>query len=184
MPETGTKVRLLICAACKTIEELPWYEGPQEHDDTGNYRLSFHQLPSGTLHPYTVADISKADWDRYRVDIVRKITEEIAGIGEAGLGQEFYDVRSNFQEDAIACWKEHGRPGSQNKTSCEDYKSDRKRLLPDTAAERRAASTRLLPLSPKNRPNTFLCQFCPYHRVVENRVRASRGEYDKQEWEG
>jgi hypothetical protein len=181
MAETDTRVRLLICAVCKSIEELPAYDGPQEHDDTGNYRLSFHQLPSGNFHPYTVADISKADWDKpaYREAIVRQITQELDGTVEAGLGQAFYDVRSNFQEDAITCWKEHGRPGSQHKTGCEDYKSDRKRLLPDTRADRRAEG-----LDPKNRPSTYLCQFCPYHRVVETRVRTDRGDYSKKPWEG
>jgi hypothetical protein len=177
----GVKIRLLICAMCKSIEELPDYDGPQEHDDTGNYRMSFHRTASGAYHAHSVASVLKSDWDKpyIREAFVREITAMIAGTGQDGLGQEFYDVKSTFLDDALACWKKHGRPGSAHKTSCEDYKSDRMRLLPDTRAERKAEG-----LSTKNRPNTFLCQFCPYHRVVENRFRKSRGEYDKQIWEG
>lgn len=168
------KVRLLICAVCKSVEELPPYEGPQERDDTGNYKVSFHRFPSGNYHPFTVGDVQASAWANKgnRTAILQEISRHVEGLGEAGLGAEFYDVKANFGEDAIACWKRHGRPGSQHKNSCEDYKHDRMRLLPDTRAERKAEG-----LNPKSRPNTFLCQFCPYHRVVEDRVRAAQGYY-------
>lgn len=170
------KVRLLICAACKSIEELPFYEGPQEHDDTGNYKISFHRFGSGAYHPYTVGDVVEKEWKdpQIRAAILRKITEQVAGIGETGLGAEFYDVKSNFQQDAMACWKRHGK-----RTNCEDYKTDRMRLLPDTRAERKAEG-----IDPRTRPNTFLCQFCPVNSVVVTRQREARGDYDKKSWEG
>jgi hypothetical protein len=51
-------VRLLVCATCKTIEELPWFEGIQEDDDIGNHRMSFHRFPSGSPHFTDVVDLA------------------------------------------------------------------------------------------------------------------------------
>jgi hypothetical protein len=162
-----TKVRLLICGVCKSIEELPWFEGPQEYDDTGNFRLGQHRFASGNLHPFTVGDVLKREWDNPTIQraIVTGITEQVEGLKEGGLGDEFYDVRSTFFEDAMACWKRHNRT-----TNCTDYKTDRMRLLPDTRAERKE-----LGLEVKNRPSTHLCDFCPYKSVVQKKYVKDKG---------
>ncbi len=169
-------IRLLICAACKSIEELPWYEGPPEHDDLKNYRLSFHRFASGNQHPFTIGDVGAADWKSpvKRQLILETITKHVDGVGEDGLGAEFYDLKANFQQDALDCWRRHGR-----RTDCEDFESDSRRLLPDTAAERRDASSRTFQLSPRNRPYTYLCQFCPVGSRIEglkNQEKLRKGQ--------
>jgi hypothetical protein len=66
MIESGKRVRLLVCATCKTIEELPWYEGPQECDDTGNYRMSFHRFPrAARTSPTSAMSPSRAGTTRF-----------------------------------------------------------------------------------------------------------------------
>jgi hypothetical protein len=167
------RVRLLICADCKSIEELPAYDGPQEHDDTGNYRMAQHRYGSdGPYHPTTVGDVAKKDWDKptVREAIVQKITTSLGG--DEGLGREYYDVKSNFQQDAIGCWKRHNRT-----TDCGDYMSEPKRLDPGTRRDRIEAG-----ITPR-RPSTFLCQFCPVQSVKMQLRRAAKGAYDRKPWE-
>jgi hypothetical protein len=169
------RVRLLICHDCGTVEELPWFEGPAERDDTLIHRDSFHKFPSGTWHSRVLADVAKEDWDKptHRDAIVQKIQIAAGVPGSAqGLGGQFYEVKANYQEDAIACWKRHNRT-----TDCGDYMADSKLLLPDTRAERKAEGL------PTQRPGTKLCQFCPVHSVKVQIARKARGDYDKQPWE-
>lgn len=169
------KVRLLICHMCKSIDELPDFDGPAEHDDLLQYRVSQHQFPSGKAHPLDLGVIEKKLWDS--PDGKRAVTERLAFSGAPGtglgMGESFYDVKSNFQTDALNCWKAHNR--TQN---CGDYMSDSKRLLPDTKADRKAEGMDL-----RNRPSTSLCQFCPYHSVAVQRMRKAKGAYDKKSWE-
>lgn len=166
------KVRLLICFECKSIEEVPFYEGPPERDETLEYRASKHAYPSGERHVGQLAVVDKTQWDdpTIRTAIIRKIS---AGPDGEGLGQQFYDIKSTFQEDAMTCWKRHGK-----RVNCEDYKTDKMRLRPDTAADRKAEG-----LDPKTRPSTFLCQFCPVNSHVVTKQREARGDYNKQSWE-
>lgn len=167
------KVRLLVCFECQSIEEVPWFEGPAERDETLEYRASAHARPSGERHLGQLFVVDKVQWDdpQYRTAIVKQISDERARA--TGLGQEFYDVKSTFSEDAMTCWKRHGR-----RTNCEDYKTDKMRLYPDTRGERKE-----LGLDPKTRPSTFLCQFCPVNSVVVQKQRAARGDYNRQSWE-
>ncbi len=170
------RVRLFVCGQCATIEEMPWFEGPQEYDDTGNLRLSQHRYATGLQHPYTVGDVDKAEWSNpsFQSRIIAQLMQQIQrGNPESGLGKDFYDVKNTFQDDALECWKRHGR-----RVNCEDYMSDRMLLLPHTRAERKAEG-----LDYRHRPSTKLCQFCPVHSHVVQLQRAARGDYDKQPWE-
>ncbi|MFE9412388.1 hypothetical protein ACFYN0_26870 [Streptomyces sp. NPDC006704] len=105
--------------------------------------------------------ISKTHWDNpeYRAEIVKKINQSMEGGGAEGLGAEFYTTKATFQDDAMSCWKKHGRT-----LDCGDFRTSKVQLTPGTNAERKAAG---LPKyqSAKDR---YLCDFCP----VMNRVRA------------
>jgi len=165
------KVRLLICTGCGAIEEMPSYEGPWQHDTWLNEKLKNHMLPSGekTHGDVHIGHAEQNKWINHRESIVAQAANEFTMPGQgAGLGQSFYDTKSNFSVDAHRCWKDHGRT-----SNCDDYRSDKKRLLPDTRQERRE-----LGIDPKHRPNIFLCDFCPYNSVVMQRQRRDKFDYD------
>jgi hypothetical protein len=167
----GPRLRLIICKTCNSIEPLPWFDGPVEYDDTLNHRLANHKFPSGEAHiGAPMFTVSEASWND---DSLRKrILSEISAAtktGAEGLGQTFYDLRSTFQEDALTCWKQHGRT-----TNCADYRSESKRLTPYTRADRKELG---LEQSERRRPGTSLCVFCPYHSVVMERARKEQGFY-------
>lgn len=166
----GPRLRLLICHDCGSIEPLPAYDGPVEYDDTLNFRLAGHRTESGTPHRGSLGTVSEASWEdtEKRAQILREIAKAHAG-GEVGLGTKMYAARSTFQEDAMTCWRQHNR--TQN---CEDYKSDKKRLVPDTKSERKELG---LSVKSSARPGTSLCVFCPYHSVVMERARKAQGFY-------
>lgn len=166
------KLRLLICNNCVTVEELPDYDGPERYDHWLNDTIKAnHTENSGTTHVGNLVRVEQSDWlnQEYRRGILAEIHHGIAppGHGE-GLGQAFYDTKSNYLDDAMHCWRvDHGRT-----LNCEDFRSDKKRLLPDTKAERKD-----LGLDMKTAPNTFLCDFCPYNTIVEQKKREKAGQY-------
>lgn len=166
------KIRLLICEYCGSVEEMPEHEGPWQQDTWLNEKLKAHLLPSGekTHGNVHVARIDSGAWLNHKPDIMAKMASEFTMPGKgAGLGQSYYDTKDNFSADAMQCWRvEHNRT-----VNCEDYRSDKKRLLPDTKADRRE-----LGLDPKLRPNTFLCDFCPYNSIVMQRQRKDKYKYD------
>jgi hypothetical protein len=166
------KLRLLICEHCGSVEEMPDYAGPWQSDTWLNEKLKNHLLPSGekTHGNAHVARIDASDWMSHRQDIVAKMASEFTMPGQgAGFGQTYYDTKDNFSADAMQCWRvEHNRT-----TNCGDYKSDKKRLLPDTRAERKE-----LGLDPRTRPNTFLCDFCPYNSIVMQRRASEEFKYN------
>jgi hypothetical protein len=169
------QVRLLICHMCKTINEIPSFDGPAEYDDLLAAKVAEHQFPSGKAHPLDLGVVAKEDWDKptHRQEILRHLHMSGSPGTGLGMGDSFYDVKANYEQDAITCWKQHGRT-----TDCGDYMSDSKKLLPDTAADRRAEG-----LSVSNRKGTKLCQFCPVQSVKMQAMRKDRGDYDKKSWE-
>jgi hypothetical protein len=165
------RIRLLICNDCETIEPLPWFDGPVQYDDTLNFRLAGHRTAEGTPHRGAMATVSEVSWDD--TEKRRKILDELNKAkngGEIGLGSKLYDLRSTYAEDAYKCWQ-HDHNRTKN---CEDYKSDKKKLVPDTRGDRKELG---LETKSSARPNTWLCVFCPYHSVVMERARRDQGYY-------
>lgn len=155
------RVRIIICHTDGAVHELPMFEGPPEYDDTLNYRLAEHKFGDGSAHFGSMFTVASKDWEKktYRDAILDEIAKHTKPGEGSGLGQTFYDVKSNFQMDAMSCWKKHNRT-----LDCGDYMTDKMRLYPDTKAERKE-----LGLSVKERPNTFLCQFCPVESHVQGK---------------
>lgn len=165
------KIRLLICQTCESIEELPDYDGSPDNDDTLNHRVSFHRFADGREHMGVLAKVPAESWEnpQHRTEIVNKIAVESGKPGTGvGLGETFYDVKANYNEDAFECWKRHGKTHN-----CSEFRADHKRLYPDTKAERKE-----LGLSPKRRPNTFLCDFCPMSAIVAQRQKSEKYGYN------
>ena len=162
------KTRLLRCNQCRTIDALPWYEGPPD----GDHLLAAlirekHTDPGGEPHIGVLMNVETQHWNSpsTREAILARIREVS---GHTGLDPDFYEARDTFSEDALKCWRSH-----HNNPACNEYKSDRKRLTPGTAQERREAG---LPeyRSPHDR---YLCEFCPVHSLVLQAARHEAGLY-------
>jgi hypothetical protein len=160
------RVRLFVCRTEQSIQQIPWYpfNAPPEHDDTRNYLLQLH-----AGHVVDWGDVLESQWNnpRQRVQITKEIVRAMgAGEGE-GLGAEFYSVKDTFKDDAMKCWKAHNRT-----TDCGDWHNDNKRLYIDTRGDRREIG---LSVKNQDRPNTFLCDFCPMASIIQGRIGKSKG---------
>lgn len=161
-------LRLLVCRTCKTIDELPPFDGRPEDDVLLEITVQRH----GQDHVGLLYNVSELHW---RSDTLREeIKKQIVAGGSPGLdvfGTGYYSTRMQFHDDAMKCWSEHLKPKGQ----CPDYGSERKRLLPDTAAERKDAGLAKPSRSPGTR--VYLCQFCPVHTYNVTRKREESGAY-------
>lgn len=158
--------RLLFCHDCQTIDELPDTDRPPEYDDVLLARVAQHQYDDRHGHNLELGRIETSQWDK--PEVKAKVARDAHPAGEsAGLGSAFYDLKNTFTDDAMTCWKAHNRT-----RDCPEWRSDAKKLLPDTGAERRAEG-----LDPKTRPNTWLCDFCPVTSIYSQRRNETRGDY-------
>lgn len=169
--DLGPQIRLLICKVCNSIEELPDYVGPVEHDTLLEVAVEKHEFDSGERHLGHLMKVPLKHWARD--DVRRQIILQIRG-GSAGIDdfeKGFYDTKSTFHEDAMACYKRHLSP----KGRCPDWRHDSKKLVPKTAAERKEAG--LAPPT-KTPVHTYLCDFCPAKIFMVTKAREQAGQYD------
>ncbi|MEV4575977.1 hypothetical protein AB0K16_22295 [Nonomuraea jabiensis] len=160
------KIRLVVCPVCKTIEEIPDFNGPVKYDTLLDNIAARHEYAPDRPHEgLKLFDVKQTDWNstETRLQIIKQLKERVGD----GLGDAFYAVKETFKEDAQKCWRQH------NKTmNCDDYMKDHKRLDPGTKHDRKE-----LGLAPM-RSEQFLCHFCVYGSVVMQRARAAKGLYD------
>jgi hypothetical protein len=166
--------RLLVCRECRTIEEIPLYDGPAQleaQDPLLDNLVRRHVQSHGDISPDSaallVADESPCKcvkcrgtctfWEGHRDEILGNLKERWTG-----FHPEFYHSVSTFKEDAMRCYNLHRRPQG---TDCIDFQSDRKRLTPDH-------------WDPKK--HVYLCHFCPVASSVVFAKRLARGMYDRQ----
>lgn len=171
-------VRILVCHVCQSVEELPDFDGPVEHDQLLDYKVAPHSFPSGTPHKGLLVRVPTNSWDsqEFKDAFVDQI-ENMVGAGQGdGVPGLQYDLKSNFKQDAMTCWKAHKRT-----TDCGDYQSKNKALYADTKADRKEAG---LDISLSARPKHFLCDYCPVQSLIDQKKRAAAHMYDKQPWEG
>lgn len=171
-PAGGPFIRLLLCLDENTIEELPDYEGPSDRDYLLALAIEQRHTDnlSGTPHRGNIVKVPLKYWADAgaRAQILKQVREGSGGISE--LDATFYDTKSQFQEDALACFQRHLRPPGQ----CPDYMSDSKKLIPKTSAERKDIG---LP-DPKDLTDLpKLCQFCPVHVYNIMKARQTKGLY-------
>ena len=164
------KLRLLFCHKCKTLDELPDFEGHPDDDDLLQILIDKH-TSTDIPHPGQLMRVPIALWSIPNVK--DEIVKQIYAKGAPGLNAlmpGYYDVKSTFAEDAMTCWKQHNRP-----KFCPDYGSEKKVLRPDTKAERKDLG--LTPVDKKGGPKTYLCQFCPVHVNVMTAQKEKAGMY-------
>lgn len=167
--ENGARDTLLVCAECSSIEHA---SGPPEYNEELEALGRRHEVyVAGNLyrHPLAMATVNAQLWvksEEFRKFIVAMI-KDATKTGNVGLGDDNYNLKNTFQDDALTCWRKHGRT-----TDCGDYKTDKMKLLADTRGERRELG---LSVRASDRPGVHLCVYCPYHSVVMSRVRKAQG---------
>lgn len=170
LPSDGPKIRLLVCLNCKSIEELPDYEGRPENDTLLEISLEKHNS-AGIPHAGHLIKVPLIVWQvpKVREEIIKQIRAQ----GSSGLDvimPGFYDTKNTFFEDAMACYAQHLRPKAQ----CPDFKSEKKALVPKTHAERKEAG---LSAPGTTGPKIHLCDFCPVRVFNERKAREAKGLY-------
>lgn len=165
--ENEPQIRLLICRTCKTIEELPDWEGGPETDVLLQISAERH----GESH---IGNLLKFPFRYWMVPKVKEAILQQIKEGSSGLdviSDNFYATKSQFAEDAMTCWGLHNRPKGQ----CADYKSEKKLLKPNTAAERRDAG---LDAPGTSGPKVYLCDFCPVKSYNMKMANQEKGLYN------
>jgi hypothetical protein len=183
-PRQGdSKVLLLTCFKCKSVEEIPfdnthpyYQDGKEMFDQNKNPFLqevvASHQkkgCPKGIL-----ADIDAFLWmsPKGRATTMEAIKKQLLQ-GSSGLDEMmegFYDVKANFSADALSCYSLHNKPKGQ----CSDYKSERKLLKPGTDKERKELG---LGKAAASGPKVYLCDFCPVKSFNMQKFNESKGLY-------
>jgi hypothetical protein len=170
------KTLLLVCYTLKNIEEIQFLK--ETKNDQGQWDQSENPFLQRIVYPHDqkgckgrLVDIDAFLWmsSKGRKAALEGIKKQLleGSIGLDILG-DFYDVKANFSNDAMACYGQHNRPKGQ----CPDYKSSSKILKPDTAADRKEAGLDL-----KKMPKTYLCDFCPVKSYNMMKHNTEKGYY-------
>ncbi len=170
LDDSGPVIRLLFCFNCTSIEELPNFEGRPENDTLLTITLEKHHS-AGVPHTGHLFTVPLRLWtsEASRNEIIKQIKVGSGGISE--LDPDFYETKSQFGEDAMACFAAHQRPKGQ----CPDYKSDKKVLQPKTNEARKELGMPLL--KDVGGPKMFLCDFCPVKSFNMQKAREAAGAY-------
>lgn len=171
--DNGPKIRVLYCWNCRSIEEIPDYEGDPEYDDLLQILVERHET-TGIPHNGTLFKVGVNTWsqEKYRNEIIDQIREK-GGQGLANLDPDYYNTKATFYEDAMKCYSLHLRPVDH----CYDWKNERKRLLPKTAELRKDAG--LAAPSQSLSTKVYLCDFCPVKSMVMTKQRKAAGMYNE-----
>jgi hypothetical protein len=171
-------LNLVVCYTCKTIEEAP-YTKTGEYLGDGKYKQDDNPFLPPLIdwhgeqgHVGRIFDCDSFLWmsEKGRKETVEQIKQQLLG-GSTGLnvfGTDFYNVKATFTSDAGNCYNLHMRP----KGKCDDYKSDKKILKPQTEAERKELGLG------KSNVKTYLCDFCVVKSFVQKKVYTEKGLYN------
>jgi len=169
-------MRLLYCAHCRTLEEVPDYHGEEEPDPLIEELVRQHNVRDPMAHggasltrsPMRVAVVEDKDWEHHREAIIKRLNESMKEVGFAPWVNE---AMNTYAEDALKCYSVHHRP----KEGCIDYWSDTKRIGRPTLEGRKAVKEgyRIGEQDP------HLCQWCPVHSFVQTQKNWKAGLYKK-----
>lgn len=170
LDDSGPQIRLLYCSVCKTIEELPPFEGRPENDVLLEISVQRHET-NGLRHTGHLFNVALKLWSspRVREQIIKQIKGGSEGLNE--FDPTYYASKSTFGEDALKCYSLHLRP----KGACPDWRDERKRLVPDTRAERRDLG--MPTLKETGGPKVYLCDFCPVKSFYMTKNNEQKGLY-------
>lgn len=164
-------LRLLVCRDCQSTDVLADFDGDPSHDSALEYVISKHEYPNGERHfGRLYRGIDEAQWNRPETqrEILKQIWQQE---GHTGMDPWVYQAMDTLKADAMQCWRTRLRP-----KTCSDFHSDKKVLLPPTAADRKSEG--LPKWSTKNaHAQRYLCDYCPIRSVAEQKVRKAQGLY-------
>lgn len=170
----GPQVRLLQCFLCRSVEELPDFEGHPDDDVVLHYADERHGGSTEQPHHRALHRIAAAQWND--LAIKKSVTKQMWE-GTTGFTPGYYDVKNTLQEDAAKCFTAHRR-----QVPCIDWQDSSKILRAPTAAARRALAKELprgmdidRERLAKGAPKQYLCSFCAVATHVEHAKRVARG---------
>lgn len=169
----GPQIRLLVCQQCKTIDELPDYDGDPRGDVLLEVLCERHTT-NGTPHKGHLMKVAVRMWSNPTVKnsiLAEMRAKGLGGQGLAAFGMpDYYEVKSQFADDAMTCFAQHNRPKGQ----CPDYRASHKQLIPKTADLRKDLG---LSAPGTTGPKTYLCDFCPVKIWNITKAREAGGMY-------
>jgi hypothetical protein len=171
--DDGPKIRLLYCYNCKTIEELPDFEGHPDDDVTLQILVEKHES-AGIPHNGFLSKIGVKLYSRPEVkkQVIENLRNKVGG-GLADIDPDYYTTKATFYDDAMKCYSEHLRP----KEGCTDWRAKNKRLVPKNTAELRKEAG-LMSAAKSAGTNVFLCDFCPVKTHYSTQQRKAAGLYE------
>jgi len=171
--DDGPKIRLLYCYNCKTIEELPDFEGHPDDDVTLQVLGDRHES-AGIKHTGFLSSIGVKLYSRpeVRKQVIENLRNKVGG-GLADIDPDYYTTKATFFDDARKCSNLHLRPveGSY------DWKSESKRLIPKSTADARK-ELGLESAAKSASTKVYLCDFCPAKTYVVEQNRKKAGLYE------
>jgi hypothetical protein len=170
--DNGPQLRIFYCWNCKTFDELPDFQGRPEEDDLLAILVERHQS-AGVPHGCTPFRIGVRLWShpKMREQIIAKIRSGTNG-GLDDIDPGYYATRSMFYDDAMTCYAAHNRP----QAGCDEYCSEKKRLLPQTAQLRKDVG--LEDPGRSSATKVYLCNFCPVQTHVTTHKNLKKGLYN------
>lgn len=157
----GPEVRLVVCRDCRSIEELPPYNGPVQRDILLEDTLSRHMTEWST-HEVALIKVPESFWKNPTVK--ERITKQISlggskGIEELEGAEDYYGTRDTYREDALKCFARHNRPDA----GCIDWHNPDKRIGNPTHE------------GWKTGPRVYACDFCPVAAWVQKKQLEETG---------
>jgi len=171
--DEGPKIRLLYCYNCKTIEELPDFEGNPDDDVLLQVLVDKHES-AGIKHAGFLSKIGVKLYSRPEVkkQVIKNLRDKVGG-GLADIDPDYYTTKATFGEDAMKCFNLHLRPVE----GCYDYKTEKKRLVPKGTDELRK-DLGLDTAAKSQSTKVYLCDFCPAKTFVVEQNRKKAGLYE------
>lgn len=164
-------MRLLLCHDCKTLEEVPDFDGPPELDVLLQDLTERHRFDGREPHRGQLMRIKPEDWEnrKTREAIIAEVWNKA---GYTGMEPEFYATKNTFQEDAAKCFNKHNRP----QDGCIDYCIPSKKLGNSTLTREEQKISKDAGFKPRGA--VYLCYFCPVQaNYVQKKSFEKRGLY-------
>jgi hypothetical protein len=158
---SGPTLRLLVCKDCKSIEELPAYEGNPRNDVLLEDTVSRHMTEWST-HEVALIKIPVKWWNDKNIQpkLIQQISQGGSkGIEEMAEAEDYYGTRDTYRDDALKCFQRHQRP----KAGCLDYQNPDKRIGNPTNE------------GWKTGPRVYACDFCPVQAWVDKKKLEEQG---------